>query len=332
MKLLVTGGAGFIGSNFVHHVFKERPDWHITVLDKLTYAGNIKNLGGLNEKRFEFIKGDICDEVVVEKAAAGCDAIVHFAAESHVDNSLHGPWPFVNTNVVGTYQILEAVRKYDKRLHHVSTDEVYGDLEPDSPEKFSEKTPYNPSSPYSATKAASDMLVRAWIRSYNVKATISNCSNNYGPYQHVEKFIPRAITNVLEDQKPKLYGTGVNIRDWVYTQDHSSAVLTILEKGKLGETYMIGTDGEKTNKEVLELLLELMGKPKGWYEFVADRPGHDLRYAIDASKIRTELGWRPAYIDFRKGLTETIEWYKNNRAWWQQQKAETEIKYNKLGR
>ncbi|HCM52246.1 TPA: dTDP-glucose 4,6-dehydratase [Candidatus Saccharibacteria bacterium] len=332
MRLLVTGGAGFIGSNFVHYLYKERPDWHITVLDKLTYAGDEKNLAGLDASRFKFIKGDICDEATVDKAIASCEAVVHFAAETHVDNSLHGPDPFVYTNVVGTYQILEAVRKYDKRLHHVSTDEVYGDLQPGSPEKFSEETPYNPSSPYSATKAASDLLVRAWIRSYNIKATISNCSNNYGPYQHVEKFIPRAITNVLEGQKPKLYGKGANIRDWIYTQDHSSAVLMILEKGKIGETYMIGANGEKTNQEVLEMILELMGKPKDWYEHVADRPGHDLRYAIDATKIRSELGWTPTYTDFKRGLSETIEWYKNNREWWQPQKAATEEKYKKLGR
>ncbi|OGL34620.1 dTDP-glucose 4,6-dehydratase [Candidatus Saccharibacteria bacterium RIFCSPHIGHO2_12_FULL_47_16b] len=332
MRLLVTGGAGFIGSNFVHYVYKHCPDWHITVLDKLTYAGDEKNLAGLEPNRFQFIKDDICDEATVDKVVADCDAIVHFAAETHVDNSLHGPDRFIYTNVVGTYQILEAVRKHDKRLHHVSTDEVYGDLEPDSTEKFSETTPYNPSSPYSATKAASDMLVRAWVRSYKIKATISNCSNNYGPYQHVEKFIPRAITNILLGQKPKLYGKGLNIRDWIYTEDHSSAVLAILEKGKLGETYMVGANGEKSNQEVLEMTLELMGKPKDWYEFVSDRPGHDLRYAIDARKIRAELGWTPAYTDFKKGLAATIEWYKNNRDWWQPQKAETEAKYKELGR
>lgn len=331
MKLLVTGGAGFIGSNFVHYVYKQRPDWQITVLDKLTYAGNEKNLKGLDKARFSFIQGDICDQLTVDTVVADCDAAVHFAAETHVDNSLHGPDDFIQSNIVGTYQLLEAARKHDKRLHHVSTDEVYGDLEPDDP-KFNEQTPYNPSSPYSATKAASDMLVRAWVRSYGIKATISNCSNNYGPYQHVEKFIPRAVTNIILGEKPKLYGAGANIRDWIYTEDHSSAVLAILEKGKLGETYMIGADGEKTNKEVLELILELMDKPKDWYEQVKDRPGHDLRYAIDASKIRKELGWQPAYTDFKKGLAETIEWYKQNRDWWEPQKAETEVKYRELGR
>ena len=332
MNLLVTGGAGFIGSNFVRYVLGQRPDWHITVLDKLTYAGNEKNLGGLDANRFTFIKGDICDAMIVDKAIANCDTVVHFAAETHVDNSLHGSEAFIQTNIVGTYQILEAVRKHKKHLHHVSTDEVYGDLELGSPEKFSETTPYNPSSPYSASKASSDHLVRAWVRSYGVEATLSNCSNNYGPYQHVEKFIPRQITNIILGEKPKLYGSGKNIRDWIHAQDHSSAVLAILEKGKIGETYMVGADGEKSNKEVLELILELMGKNKGDYEQVNDRPGHDLRYAIDASKIKGELGWQSVYTDFKKGLTETIKWYQDNRDWWQPQKADTEARYQELGR
>ncbi len=330
MKILVTGGAGFIGSNFVHHVYKNRSDWQITVLDLLTYAGNEKNLADLDSSRYSFIKGDVCDEKTVDQAVANCDAVVHFAAESHVDNSVHSPWPFVNTNMVGTYQILEAVRKHDKRLHHISTDEVYGDLEQDSP-KFIESTAYNPSSPYSATKAGSDHLVRAWVRSFGVKATLSNCSNNYGPYQHVEKFIPRAITEILEGRKPKLYGAGANIRDWIHAGDHSSAILTILEKGKLGETYLVGANGEKTNKQVLELILEAMGKEKMDYDSVGDRPGHDMRYAIDASKIKNELGWLPKYTDFRAGLLDTIEWYKANWAWWQPAKATTEAKYAELG-
>lgn len=331
MKLLVTGGAGFIGSNFVHYILKVRTDWHATVFDKLTYAGDEKNLTGLDSERFKFIKGDLLDASAVDKAVADCDAVVHFAAETHVDNSLHGPDPFIQSNIVGTYQLLEAVRSHEKRLHHVSTDEVYGDLQPSDP-KFNEQTPYNPSSPYSASKAASDMLVRSWVRSYGVRATISNCSNNYGPYQHVEKFIPRAVTNIILGEKPKLYGTGANVRDWIYTEDHSSAVLTILEKGKIGETYMVGANGEKTNKEVLELILELMDKPTDWYEHVADRPGHDLRYAIDATKIHNELGWQPVYTDFRKGLAETIEWYKKNPDWWQTQKSDTESKYKEIGR
>jgi dTDP-glucose 4,6-dehydratase len=331
MKLLVTGGAGFIGSNFVHYVSRIHPDWTIVVLDSLTYAGNQKNLSGINESQLKFVKGDICDMKVVDQLVSECDAVVHFAAESHVDNSVHSPWPFVQTNIVGTYNLLEAVKKYSKRLHHISTDEVYGDLELDDP-KFNENTPYNPSSPYSATKASSDMLVRAWIRSFNISATISNCSNNYGPYQHVEKFIPRQITNILTAQKPKLYGNGENIRDWIHAEDHSSAILSILEKGKIGETYLVGSNGEKTNKQVMELILELMGKDRNDYEHVNDRPGHDLRYAIDFSKIRSELGWQPKFTDFREGLAATIEWYKQNEDWWKPQKMETEAKYKELGR
>jgi dTDP-glucose 4,6-dehydratase len=330
-KILVTGGAGFIGSNFVHYVMRERPDWQISVYDLLTYAGNEKNLEGLDPSRYTFIKADICDEVAIDKAVADHDLVVHFAAETHVDNSLHSPWPFVNTNMVGTYHVLEAVRKHGKRLHHISTDEVFGDLEPDDP-KFNEQTPYNPSSPYSSTKAGSDMLVRAWVRSYGVQATISNCTNNYGPYQHVEKFIPRQITEILDGRQPKLYGSGDNIRDWIHAEDHSSGVLLILEKGKSGETYMLGPENEKTNKEVVEMILELMGKSKDDYEHVNDRPGHDKRYAIDSTKIRNDLGWQPKYTDFREGLAQTIEWYKNNEPWWRPQKEATEAKYKELGR
>ncbi len=332
MKILVTGGAGFIGSNFVHYIYRERPDWQITVLDALTYAGNKANLEGLDPQRVALVIGDICDEQLVDQLFADTDAVVHFAAESHNDNSLTNPRPFLDTNIIGTYTLLEAARKHNKRLHHISTDEVYGDLELDDPNKFNENTTYNPSSPYSSTKAGSDLLVRAWVRSFGVQATISNCSNNYGPYQHVEKFIPRQITEVLEGRKPKLYGSGENVRDWIHTEDHSSAVLTILEKGKIGETYMIGAEGEKNNKEVVEMILELMGKDKSDYEHVNDRPGHDLRYAIDATKIKSELGWQPKYTDFRSGLADTIKWYQDNEAWWKPQKAETEAKYQEIGR
>lgn len=331
-KIIVTGGAGFIGSNFVHYVYRERPDWHITVLDALTYAGNIKNLEGLDESRVTFVHGNIADADLLDKLVPEHDAIVHFAAESHNDNSLHSPWPFVETNIIGTYQLLEAARKHDKRFHHVSTDEVYGDLELGDPNKFKETTPYNPSSPYSSTKAGSDMLVRAWVRSFGVQATISNCSNNYGPYQHVEKFIPRQITEVLEGRKPKLYGTGENVRDWIHTEDHSSAVLTILENGVIGETYMIGADGEKNNKDVVEQILVELGKDASDYDHVNDRPGHDMRYAIDATKLRTELGWEPKFTDFQSGLRDTVEWYKANEAWWKPQKEATEAKYKELGR
>lgn len=327
MNIIVTGGAGFIGSNFVHYVYQERPDWNITVLDALTYAGNELNLEGLDASRVKLVKGDITDAELVDKLVSEHDAIIHYAAESHNDNSLKSPRPFIETNLIGTFTILEAVRKHGKRLHHVSTDEVYGDLELDDPAKFTESTPYNPSSPYSATKAGSDHLVRAWVRSFGVQATISNCSNNYGPYQHVEKFIPRQITEILEGRKPKLYGAGENVRDWIHTQDHSSAVLTILEQGKIGETYLIGADGEKDNKTVIELILELMGKDPKDYEHVADRPGHDMRYAIDSTKLRTELGWRPQFTDFETGLKDTISWYADNETWWKPQKAETEAKY-----
>ena len=331
MRILVTGGAGFIGSNFVRYIYGERPDWQITVLDSLTYAGNSKNLDGLDIGRFNFIKGDIRDKTTIDEAVAGSNAVVHFAAETHVDNSVHNPRPFLDSNIIGTYQVLEAVRKHKKRLHHISTDEVYGDLELNDP-KFTEKTPYNPSSPYSATKAGSDHLVQAWIRSFGVQATISNCSNNYGPYQHVEKFIPRQITEVLQGRKPKLYGSGQNIRDWIHAQDHSSGVLAILEKGKIGETYLIGANGEQTNQAVVETILGLMGKDPKDYEHVNDRPGHDLRYAIDSTKLHTELGWQPKYTDFKQGLSQTIDWYKQNEDWWQPQKAETEAKYTEMGR
>lgn len=331
-KIIVTGGAGFIGSNFVHYLYRERPDWHITVLDALTYAGNIKNLEGLDENRVTFVHGNICDAELLDKLVAEHDAVVHFAAESHNDNSLHSPWPFVETNIIGTYQILEAVRKHNKRLHHVSTDEVYGDLELDYPNKFTETTPYEPSSPYSSTKAGSDMLVRAWVRSFGVQATISNCSNNYGPYQHVEKFIPRQITEILEGRKPKLYGTGENVRDWIHTEDHSSAVLTVLENGAIGETYMIGANGEKNNKDVVEMILTNLDKNATDYDHVNDRPGHDMRYAIDATKLRTTLGWEPKFTDFSAGLKNTIEWYQANEAWWKPQKQATEAKYQELGR
>lgn len=327
MNIIVTGGAGFIGSNFVHYVYRERQDWNITVLDALTYAGNKANLGGLDPSRVKLVVGNTTDAELVDRLVSEHDAVVHYAAESHNDNSLKSPRPFLDSNIIGTYTILEAVRKHGKRLHHISTDEVYGDLELDDPSKFTEQTAYNPSSPYSATKAASDHLVRAWVRSFGVQATVSNCSNNYGPYQHVEKFIPRQVTEILEGRKPKLYGSGENVRDWIHTEDHSSAVLTILEKGKIGETYLIGAEGEKDNKTVVELILKLMGKDEKDYEHVADRPGHDMRYAIDSTKLRTELGWKPQFTNFESGLKDTIDWYAKNEAWWKPQKAETEAKY-----
>ncbi|MEV7618628.1 dTDP-glucose 4,6-dehydratase [Microbacterium sp. NPDC089321] len=330
MRLLVTGGAGFIGSNFVHHVV-EHTDHHVTVLDKLTYAGNRASLDGLPESRVRFVQGDIADPELVDSLVADTDAVVHYAAESHNDNSLHDPRPFIETNIVGTYTLLEAVRAHGVRFHHISTDEVYGDLELDDPARFTETTPYNPSSPYSSTKAGSDLLVRAWVRSFGVQATLSNCSNNYGPYQHVEKFIPRQITNVIRGIRPKLYGAGLNVRDWIHADDHSSAVLTILEKGRIGETYLIGADGEKDNRTVIELILSLMGQPADAYDHVTDRAGHDLRYAIDSTRLRDELGWMPQYADFEAGLAATIDWYRENEAWWAPAKDATEAFYASKG-
>ncbi len=330
MRLLVTGGAGFIGSNFVHHVV-DNTNYHVTVLDKLTYAGNSESLAGLPEDRVRLSVGDIADPDRVNDLVASVDAIVHYAAETHNDNSLHNPLPFLHTNLIGTYTLLEAARKHGTRFHHISTDEVYGDLELDDPQRFTERTPYNPSSPYSSTKAGSDLLVRAWSRSFGVAVTISNCSNNYGPYQHVEKFIPRQITNVLCGLRPKLYGTGLNVRDWIHADDHSSAVLAILERGRIGETYLIGADGEKDNKTVVELVLSLMGRPIDAYDHVPDRAGHDLRYAIDSAKLRNELGWQPKYEDFEQGLDATIRWYREHSDWWAPAKDATEAFYAQLG-
>ena len=329
-KLLVTGGAGFIGANFVHFTLNNRPEHQVTVIDKLTYAGNPDNVESILDK-IEFITGDICDKDLMDDLVAKNDIVVHFAAESHNDNSLRDPWPFINTNIVGTYTILEAVRKHNKRLHHISTDEVYGDLELNDPAKFTETTPYNASSPYSSSKASSDLLVKAWVRSFGLQATISNCSNNYGPMQHIEKMIPRQITNILSDIKPKLYGTGEQVRDWIHVDDHNAAVHTILEKGKLGELYLIGANGEQNNKTIFEMLLELMGKPKDWYDHVNDRPGHDQRYAIDSTKLQAELGWEPKYTNLKEGLQATIDWYTNNKPWWQAEKAKVEAAYAQKG-
>lgn len=331
MRLLVTGGAGFIGANFVHQTVAERPDTQVTVLDKLTYAGNRASLDPVAEK-ITFVQGDVADADLVDRLVADTDLVVHFAAESHNDNSLANPAPFVQTNLVGTFTLLEAVRKYDVRYHHISTDEVYGDLALDDPARFTEATAYNPSSPYSSTKAGSDLLVRAWVRSFGVRATISNCSNNYGPYQHVEKFIPRQITNVLTGVRPKLYGTGTNVRDWIHVDDHNSAVWTIIEHGQLGETYLIGADGETDNRTVVETVLELCGKDRSEFDFVTDRPGHDLRYAIDATRLRTELGWQPRYRDFREGLAATVDWYRANEQWWTPHKRATEAAYSRTER
>jgi dTDP-glucose 4,6-dehydratase len=297
----------------------------------MTYAGNANSLADLPANRCKLVIGSVSDAELVDSLVADSDIVVHFAAESHNDNSLRDPSPFIQTNLVGTYTLLEAVRKHGTRYHHISTDEVYGDLELDDPARFTEDTPYNPSSPYSSTKAGSDLLVRAWVRSFGVQATISNCSNNYGPYQHVEKFIPRQITNVIDGIRPKLYGAGLNVRDWIHVTDHNRAVLRILEAGRMGETYLIGADGELGNKTVIELILQLMGQPADAYDHVTDRAGHDMRYAIDSTKLRTELGWEPTYRDFESGLAATIDWYRANEDWWRPVKQATEAKYAAAG-
>ncbi len=330
MRLLVTGGAGFIGANFVHSSVRDHPDDAVTVLDALTYAGSRESLAPVLDD-IRLVQGDITDADLVSELVAESDAVVHFAAETHVDNALADPAPFLQANVVGTFTILEAVRRHGVRLHHVSTDEVYGDLELDAAERFTESTPYNPSSPYSSTKAASDLLVRAWVRSYGVRATISNCSNNYGPYQHVEKFIPRQITNVLTGRRPKLYGTGANVRDWIHVDDHNSAVRRILDGGHTGRTYLIGADGERDNLSVLRTLLKLMGRDPDDFDHVIDRAGHDLRYAIDPSPLRSELGWAPKHTDFTDGLRATIDWYSNNESWWRPLKDAVEARYEQRG-
>ena len=326
MRLLVTGGAGFIGANFVHGAVRDRPNVEVTVLDAMTYAGSAESLNSL-AGRIRLVDGDITDESLIADLVAKSDAVVHFAAETHVDNSLADPAPFLRSNIVGTFSVLEAVRRHGVRLHHISTDEVYGDLPLEEEVRFTAATAYNPSSPYAASKAAADLLVRAWVRSYGIVATISNCSNNYGPFQHIEKFIPRQITNVLTGRRPKLYGTGANVRDWIHVDDHNSAVWRILESGVAGRTYLIGADGERDNASVLRLILQLMGRDPDDVEHVTDRAGHDLRYAIDSSALREELGWAPTHTDFAEGLGATIQWYRDNEWWWGPLQADVEARY-----
>jgi dTDP-glucose 4,6-dehydratase len=330
MRLLVTGGAGFIGANFVHTSVREYPDDAVTVLDAMTYAGSRESLAPV-ENDIRLVQGDITDAELVSRLVAESDAVMHFAAETHVDNSLADPASFLRANVIGTFTVLEAVRRHGVRLHHVSTDEVYGDLRLDDPQRFTESTPYNPSSPYSSTKAASDMLVRAWVRSYDVRATISNCSNNYGPYQHVEKFIPRQITNVLTGRRPKLYGKGTNVRDWIHVEDHNDAVRRILRGGQIGRTYLIGAEGERDNLSVLQTLLQLMDRDPDDFDYVIDRAGHDLRYAIDPTVLCDELNWAPKHTDLTEGLRATIEWYRENEPWWGPLKAAVEARYEEWG-
>jgi dTDP-glucose 4,6-dehydratase len=307
--VLVTGGLGFIGSNFVRRSLATRPGVQITVLDALTYAGRLSNLEGL-DGQYEFVHGDIREAELVDRLVAGTDLVVHFAAESHNDNSLHSPEGFVTTNVNGTFNLIQAAVKHGVRFHHVSTDEVFGDLALDDPAKFTEQTPYRPSSPYSASKAASDHLVRAWVRSFRLKATITNCSNNFGPYQHEEKFIPRTILLAASGIKPKVYGSGQNVRDWVSVDDHNDGVWAAIDRGEIGETYLLGASNERSNLQVVAAILSHLHLPSDFYELVADRPGHDLRYAIDATRARNELGWNPREDNFEEQLAPVVEFYR----------------------
>lgn len=363
--ILVTGGAGFIGSHVVRLFVNKYPNYRIINLDKLTYAGNLENLKDIEDKpNYKFVRMDICDfdafyELMQQEKV---DGIIHLAAESHVDRSIKDPFTFARTNVLGTLSLLQAAKLYweslpgkyeGKRFYHISTDEVYGALEMTHPEGieppfttrasssshheaygedfFYETTKYNPHSPYSASKASSDHFVRAFHDTYGMPTIVTNCSNNYGPYQHVEKFIPRQITNIIDGVRPKLYGRGENVRDWIHTEDHSSAVWDILTKGRMGETYLIGADGERSNIDVLRAILEGMGRDADDFDWVRDRPGHDRRYAIDSTKLRRELGWQPRHTDFAEGLAKTIKWYRDNEAWWRPAKEATEAKYAKQG-
>lgn len=323
MKLFVTGGAGFIGSNFILYWIKNHPEDFVVNFDKLTYAGNLENLKEVEKNpQYSFIHGDICNSGEVEKALDGVDTVVHFAAESHVDRSILEPASFVTTNVVGTQVLLDAaLKKNIKRFHHVSTDEVFGSLDLSSKDKFNEQTRYDPRSPYAASKAGSDHLVRAYYTTFGLQVSITNCSNNYGPYQFVEKLIPLAITNILEGKKVPVYGDGLNVRDWLHVEDHCRAIELVLQKGKIGETYCVGgVVDEINNLTVIKKILELMGKDESSIEFVKDRLGHDRKYAVDWSKIKSELGWEPQY-GFDEWLKKTVEWYRANQEWWKRVKT-----------
>lgn len=314
MKLLVTGGAGFIGSNFIRYWMNIYPDDSIVNLDALTYAGNLENLKDIAEQsNYTFVRGDVTDRALVFDLVKDVDVVVHFAAETHVDRSIMDPGVFIRTNISGTQTVLDAVKEHKKRYHHISTDEVFGALSPTDP-KFNEDTPYDPRSPYSASKAASDHLVRAYFHTYGIEMTISNCSNNYGPYMFPEKMMPLFISNLLEDKKVPVYGDGMQVRDWIHVDDHSRGVDAILKKGKIGETYCLGGDEEKPNIDVVKLLLQYMNKDESYIEYVKDRPGHDRRYAIDFSKATRELGWKPQ-VSFEDGLKRMVEWYLANQEW-----------------
>ena len=333
MKLLVTGGAGFIGSNFIRYWLEKHPSDQIINLDKLTYAGHIESTKDFSENpNYKFVKGDICDPKVVEEAIKGIETVVHFAAESHVDRSIAGPQVFIQTNVIGTQVLLDASVKHGiKKFHYLGTDEVFGSLPLGSKEKFNEKTLYDPHSPYSASKAACDHLVRTYFHTYGLPVTITNCSNNFGPFQDPEKFIPRMITNLIEGEDVKIYGDGKHVRDWLYVDDHVKAIEAVLTKGKVGETYLVGgmTD-DITNLEVAQKLIRMFGKDEDAIKFVKDRKGHDRRYAVDWSKINKDLGWEPEH-NFDEWLTKTVKWYKEKGWWWKPLKEEAEKLYAKTG-
>lgn len=333
MKILVTGGAGFIGSNFIRYWLEKYPNDQILNLDKLTYAGHLESTSDFAENpNYKFIEGDICDSETVDSAMEGAETVVHFAAETHVDRSIVGPGPFVITNVIGTHILLESALKHGvKRFHHISTDEVFGSLELDSGKKFSEKTIYDPRSAYAASKASSDHFVRAYFQTYGLPITITNCSNNFGPFQDPEKFIPRMITDLIEGRDVKIYGDGKNVRDWLYVDDHIRAIEAVLTKGEIGQTYLVGgmTD-DIPNLEVAKKILKIFGKDESSIKFVKDRLGHDRRYAVDWSKIEKELGWRPEH-DFDSWLEKTVSWYRKNEWWWKPLKEESEKLYAKMG-
>jgi dTDP-glucose 4,6-dehydratase len=326
MKLLVTGGAGFIGSNFIQYIIREHPDWEITNLDKLTYAGNLENLTGVqDEPAYHFVRGDITDRELIDRLlGTGFSAIINFAAESHVDRSILDASPFIETNIKGTQVLLEGARKYQiSRYIQVSTDEVYGSIDNGS---FTEISPLYPNSPYAASKASADLLCLACWKTYRTPVIITRCSNNFGPYQFPEKLIPLATTNALEGKPIPVYGDGLNIRDWIYVADHCRALDVIIQKGKPGEIYNIGSGNEKTNLELIHKLLQLINKPKGLIQFVTDRPGHDRRYSLDIGKISTELGWRPMY-SFEESLAATVDWYTKSKTWWRRIKSGEYAKY-----
>ena len=324
MKLLVTGGAGFIGSNFIHYWLRAHPEDSIICFDKLTYAGNIENHAHIaDDPRYTFVKGDITDRTAVDKVVKQVDLIVHFAAESHVDRSITGPEAFVRTNVLGTMVLLEAARTHgNKRFHHISTDEVFGALPLDSTTKFDEHTPYDPHSPYSASKAGSDHLVRAYYDTYGLPITITNCANNYGPYHFPEKLFPLAITNILEGKKVPIYGDGLYVRDWLHVEDHCRAIDMVISKAAMGSTYCVGSMTQDiSNKEVIQKICQVMGVDfDSTVEYVKDRPGHDRRYAIDWSKINQDLSWKPLHT-FDEWIGLTVQWYRDNESWWRRIKS-----------